>query len=190
MISNASCTTNCFVPMVKVIDDAFDIVSGLMTTVHAYTNDQNLLDLAHKDARRARAAATNIVPTSTGAARATSLVLAAMKGRLDGQSLRVPCPSGRSPTSPASCRASPVGGRGQRRVRRGGGQAAAREGARLHRRTHRLERHRGLARLVHLRLRADPGDAGQRRAHAGQDLRLVRQRVGLLEPAGRPQPCW
>jgi glyceraldehyde 3-phosphate dehydrogenase len=94
VVSNASCTTNCFVPMVKVIDDAFDIVSGLMTTVHAYTNDQNLLDLAHNDARRARAAATNIVPASTGAARATSLVLASMKGRLDGQSLRVPVPVG------------------------------------------------------------------------------------------------
>ena len=94
VVSNASCTTNCFVPMVKVIDDAFDVVSGLMTTVHAYTNDQNLLDLPHKDMRRARAAATNIVPTSTGAARATGLVLAAMKGRLDGYSLRVPLPAG------------------------------------------------------------------------------------------------
>ncbi len=94
VVSNASCTTNCFVPMVKVIDDEFDIVSGLMTTVHAYTNDQNLLDLPHKDLRRARAAATNIVPTSTGAARSTGLVLAAMKGRLDGYSLRVPLPAG------------------------------------------------------------------------------------------------
>ena len=94
VVSNASCTTNCFVPMVKVVDDAFDIVSGLMTTVHAYTNDQNLLDLPHKDLRRARAAATNIVPTSTGAARSTGLVLAAMKGRLDGYSLRVPLPAG------------------------------------------------------------------------------------------------
>jgi glyceraldehyde 3-phosphate dehydrogenase len=94
VISNASCTTNCFVPMVKVIDDAFEIVSGLMTTVHAYTNDQNLLDLPHKDPRRARAAAVNIVPSSTGAARATGLVLEAMKGRLDGVSLRVPLPVG------------------------------------------------------------------------------------------------
>ena len=94
VISNASCTTNCFVPMVKVVDEAFDIVSGLMTTVHAYTNDQNLLDLTHKDKRRARAAAVNVVPTSTGAARATSLVLEAMKGRLDGTSLRVPIPAG------------------------------------------------------------------------------------------------
>jgi glyceraldehyde 3-phosphate dehydrogenase len=94
VVSNASCTTNCFVPMVKVVDDAFEIVTGLMTTVHAYTNDQNLLDLPHKDLRRARAAATNIVPASTGAARATGLVLAAMKGRLDGSALRVPIPSG------------------------------------------------------------------------------------------------
>ncbi|MGH9282673.1 MAG: type I glyceraldehyde-3-phosphate dehydrogenase, partial [Acidimicrobiales bacterium] len=90
VISNASCTTNCFVPMVKVLDDAFGIEKGLMTTVHAYTNDQNLLDLAHKDLRRARASAVNITPSSTGAARATSLVLAAMKGKLDGTALRVP----------------------------------------------------------------------------------------------------
>ena len=94
VVSNASCTTNCFVPMVKVIDDAFGIVSGLMTTVHAYTNDQNLLDLTHKDLRRARAAAVNIVPASTGAARATGVVLPKMAGRLDGQALRVPVPVG------------------------------------------------------------------------------------------------
>ena len=94
VVSNASCTTNCFVPMVKVLDDSFGIVSGLMTTVHAYTNDQNLLDLTHADLRRARAGAVNIVPSSTGAARATSLVLASMKGRLDGMSLRVPLPVG------------------------------------------------------------------------------------------------
>ena len=94
VVSNASCTTNCFVPMVKVLDDAFGVTTGLMTTIHAYTNDQNLLDLEHNDLRRARAAAINIVPSSTGAARATSLVLASMKGRLDGTSLRVPVPVG------------------------------------------------------------------------------------------------
>jgi glyceraldehyde 3-phosphate dehydrogenase len=94
VVSNASCTTNCFVPMVKVLDDAFGVEKGLMTTVHAYTNDQNLLDLAHKDLRRARAAAVNIVPASSGAARATSLVLESMKGRLDGAALRVPVPDG------------------------------------------------------------------------------------------------
>jgi glyceraldehyde 3-phosphate dehydrogenase len=94
VISNASCTTNCFVPMIKVLDDAFGVEKGLMTTVHAYTNDQNLLDLVHKDLRRARAAAANIVPASTGAARATSLVLESMKGRLDGSALRVPVQDG------------------------------------------------------------------------------------------------
>ncbi|HVM05599.1 MAG TPA: type I glyceraldehyde-3-phosphate dehydrogenase [Acidimicrobiales bacterium] len=94
VISNASCTTNCFVPMVKVLDDAFGVEKGLMTTVHAYTNDQNLLDLAHKDLRRARASAVNITPSSTGAARATGLVLQAMQGKLDGTALRVPVQDG------------------------------------------------------------------------------------------------
>jgi glyceraldehyde 3-phosphate dehydrogenase len=94
VISAASCTTNCFVPMVKVLDDTFGIEQGLMTTVHAYTGDQMLVDGPHKDLRRARGAAINIVPTSTGAARSTSIVLAAMKGRLDGTSLRVPVPTG------------------------------------------------------------------------------------------------
>ena len=94
VISNASCTTNCFVPLVKVLDDAFGVEQGLMQTVHAYTGDQQLVDGPHKDLRRARGAAINIVPTSTGAARATSLVLASMKGKLDGTSLRVPVPTG------------------------------------------------------------------------------------------------
>ncbi len=94
VVSNASCTTNCFVPLVKVLDDAFEVRHGLMTTVHAYTNDQELLDLARDNMRRARAAAVNIVPTQTGAARATSLVMESMKGRLDGQALRVPVQDG------------------------------------------------------------------------------------------------
>jgi glyceraldehyde 3-phosphate dehydrogenase len=94
VVSNASCTTNCFVPMVKVLDDAFGVRNGLMTTVHAYTNDQNLLDLPHADLRRARAAAQNIVPVTTGAARATGLVLPAMEGRLNGAALRVPVVDG------------------------------------------------------------------------------------------------
>ncbi len=94
VVSNASCTTNCFVPMVKVLDDAFGVESGLMTTVHAFTNDQNLLDLPHRDLRRARAAPINIVPASTGAARATGLVLQAMQGRLDGSAVRVPVADG------------------------------------------------------------------------------------------------
>jgi glyceraldehyde 3-phosphate dehydrogenase len=94
VISNASCTTNSVVPMAKVLDDAFGIEQGFMTTVHAYTNDQNILDLPHKDLRRARAAAINIIPTSTGAAKATSLVLPHLKGKMDGMSLRVPVPDG------------------------------------------------------------------------------------------------
>jgi glyceraldehyde 3-phosphate dehydrogenase len=94
VISNASCTTNCVAPMAKVIDDAFGIERGFMTTVHAYTNDQNILDLPHKDLRRARAAAANIIPTSTGAAKATGLVLPHLEGKLDGMSLRVPVPDG------------------------------------------------------------------------------------------------
>jgi glyceraldehyde 3-phosphate dehydrogenase len=94
VISNASCTTNCFVPLVKVLDDAFGVEGGLMTTIHAYTGDQALVDGPHSDLRRARGAAINIIPTSTGAARATSLVMESMKGKLDGTSLRVPIPTG------------------------------------------------------------------------------------------------
>ncbi|HEY8524121.1 MAG TPA: type I glyceraldehyde-3-phosphate dehydrogenase [Acidimicrobiales bacterium] len=94
VVSNASCTTNCFVPMVQVLDQAFGLERGLMTTVHAYTGDQMLVDGPHKDLRRARSAAINIIPTSTGAARATGLVLQSMQGKLDGQALRVPVPDG------------------------------------------------------------------------------------------------
>ena len=94
IISNASCTTNCLAPLAKVLDDEFGIVRGLMTTIHAYTQDQNLQDGPHKDLRRARAAALNIVPTSTGAAKAIGLVMPQLKGKLDGYALRVPIPTG------------------------------------------------------------------------------------------------
>ena len=94
IISNASCTTNCFVPMIKVLDDAFGVQEGLMTTTHAYTGDQAIVDGPHSDLRRARAAAVNIIPTSTGAARATGLVLKKMQGKLDGIAMRVPIPDG------------------------------------------------------------------------------------------------
>jgi len=94
IISNASCTTNCLAPMAKVLNDEFGIVKGLMTTIHAYTQDQNLQDGPHKDLRRARGAAINIVPTSTGAAKAIGLVLPELKGKLDGYALRVPVPTG------------------------------------------------------------------------------------------------
>ena len=92
VISNASCTTNCLAPVVKVLHDAFGFERGLMTTIHAYTNDQSILDAPHKDLRRARAAAMSMIPTTTGAARATSLVLPEMKGRIDGMAIRVPTP--------------------------------------------------------------------------------------------------
>ena len=94
IISNASCTTNCVAPMAKVLLESFGIVKGLMTTIHAYTNDQVILDFPHKDLRRARAAAQNIIPTTTGAARATALVLPELKGKLDGMAMRVPVPDG------------------------------------------------------------------------------------------------
>jgi glyceraldehyde 3-phosphate dehydrogenase len=94
IISNASCTTNCVAPMAKVLDDAFGIERGFMTTIHAYTQDQNLQDGPHKDPRRARAAAINLVPTSTGAARAIGLVLPHLKGKVDGMSMRAPVPTG------------------------------------------------------------------------------------------------
>ncbi|MEV8096224.1 type I glyceraldehyde-3-phosphate dehydrogenase [Kitasatospora sp. NPDC085879] len=94
VISNASCTTNCVAPLAKVLNENFGIVKGLMTTVHAFTNDQVTLDFPHKDLRRARAASLNIIPTSTGAAKATALVLPELKGKLDGTSLRVPVPTG------------------------------------------------------------------------------------------------
>ena len=94
IISNASCTTNCLAPMAKVLDDSFGIERGLMTTIHAYTNDQSILDYPHSDLRRARAAAINMIPTSTGAAKAISLVLPQLKGKLDGYAMRVPVPTG------------------------------------------------------------------------------------------------
>lgn len=94
IISNASCTTNCLAPMAKVLNDNWGIVKGLMTTIHAYTNDQVILDFPHQDLRRARGAATNMIPTSTGAAKAIALVLPELKGKLDGYAMRVPIPTG------------------------------------------------------------------------------------------------
>jgi glyceraldehyde 3-phosphate dehydrogenase len=94
LVSNASCTTNCLAPLAKILDEAFGIEEGFMTTVHAYTNDQRLADVPHKDLRRSRAAATNIIPTTTGAARAVGKVLPQLRGRLDGMAIRVPVPDG------------------------------------------------------------------------------------------------
>ncbi len=94
IISNASCTTNCLAPMVKVLHDTFTVKKGMMTTIHSYTNDQRILDLPHKDLRRARAAAINIIPTTTGAAKTVGKVIPELNGKLDGYSLRVPTPNG------------------------------------------------------------------------------------------------
>ncbi len=126
VISNASCTTNCVAPMAKVLDDAFGIQQGFMTTVHAYTNDQSILDLPHKDLRRARAAAVNIIPTSTGAAKATGLVLPHLKGKLDGMSMRVPVPDGSVTDLVATLGREVTRGRGERGLQGGVGERPAR----------------------------------------------------------------
>ena len=180
VVSNASCTTNCFVPMVKVLDDAFGVEQGLMTTIHAYTGDQQLVDGPHSDLRRARGAAINITPTSTGAARATALVLASMKGKLDGTSLRVPVPTGSITDFNADPRAGGQRRGDQRRLRQGCQVRAAERCAAVHRGPDRVERHRHRPAFVHLRRRAHD-EHGQ----AGQGARLVRQRVGLLQPPRR-----
>ena len=183
VVSNASCTTNCFVPMIKVLDDAFGVEKGLMTTIHAYTGDQSLVDGPHSDLRRARAAAINIVPTSTGAARATGLVLESMKGKLDGTSLRVPIPTG-SITDFTGVLKRDVTVEEVNAAY----QAAAAEG----RLKGILEYSDGEPMVssdivgshvqLDLRLRHDDGD-GQ----PGQGVLVVRQRVGLLEPPRRPR---
>ena len=182
IISNASCTTNCLAPLAKVLDDAFGIEDGFMTTVHAYTDDQSLVDALHKDPRRARGAAINIVPTTTGAARATGLVLPSVAGHLDGLALRVPVPDVSITDLVANVRATPSVDGDQRRLPRGGDLGTSRRAARVLRRAPRLERHRQLARLVRLRLRPDDGPRAPR-----EGPRLVRQRVGLLEPPRGPR---
>ena len=177
VISNASCTTNCLAPMAKALHDEFTIVKGLMTTIHAYTADQNLQDNIHKDPRRARAAALNMVPTSTGAAKAIGLVMPELKGKLDGYAMRVPVPTGS---------ATDLTFEAGRETSVEEVNAAVAEGRRrplpalLHRPAG-LHRHRHRPGLVHLRR---PADQGHRQP--GQGARLVRQRVGLLQPSRRP----
>ena len=180
IISNASCTTNCLAPMAKALNDEFGIVKGLMTTIHAYTQDQNLQDGPHKDLRRARAAALNIVPTSTGAAKAIGLVLPELKGKLDGFALRVPVPTGSATDLTFEA------GRETSVEEVNAAVKAAAEGQlkgylEVHRGPDRLQRHRHRPALLHLRLRPDQGDR-----QPGEGGRLVRQRVGLLQPSGRP----
>ena len=177
VISNASCTTNCLAPMAKVLNDEFGIVKGLMTTIHAYTADQNLLDNIHKDPRRARAAALNIVPTSTGAAKAIGLVLPELKGKLDGFALRVPVPTGSATDLTFEA------GR-ETTVEEVNAVVEAKRRRPLPEVLHRpagVLRHRHRPGVVHLRRAADQGER-----QPGQGHRLVRQRVGLLQPSRRP----
>ncbi len=160
VISMASCTTNCLAPMAKVLHDTFEIQRGLMTTIHAYTQDQNLQDGPHKDLRRARAAALNIVPTSTGAAKAIGLVLPELKGKLDGYALRVPIPTGSSTDLTVTVGRETTRRRGQRGVQ-GGRRGPAGRLPQLHRGRDRVGGHRHRPVLVHLRLRPDQGDRNQ-----------------------------
>ena len=180
VISNASCTTNCVAPMAKVLNDAFGLVQGLMTTIHAYTGDQMLLDGPHKDLRRARSAAVSIVPTTTGAARTTGQVISELAGRLDGVAVRVPVEDG-SLTDLTAVLGRDVTAT---EINAAFEQAAAGPMAGiLHYSTDPLVSRDiiGDACLMRLRLRPDPG-GGQ----PGQGIRLVRQRMGLHLPPGRP----
>ena len=183
VISNASCTTNCLAPVAKVVNDTVGIKHGLMTTIHAYTADQRLQDLPHKDLRRARAAAINLIPASTGAAKAIGLVIPALQGK----------PARLRGARPGADR---LGRRSDRRVRardhRGGGQRRPEERLRecaaagdhgVHRGPDRLHRHRRLGLLLDRRLPADRGDG----RYDAEGRGLVRQRVGLLQPARGPR---
>ena len=181
IVSNASCTTNCLAPVAKILDEAFGIQDGFMTTVHAYTNDQRLADVAHKDLRRARAAAENIIPTTTGAARAVGKVLPRLKGKLDGMAIRVPVPDGS--VVDLSCRlAKKALRRGRQRGREGRCRRAAEAHRGVQRGAARFHGHHRQPAFVHLRRPFDP----HRRRRLAEGPGLVRQRVGLLEPRRGP----
>ena len=184
IVSNASCTTNCLAPVAKLLHEAIGIRHGVMTTVHAYTGDQQLLDGPHKDYRRARAAAANLVPTSTGAAKAIGLVVPALAGKLHGFAVRVPGADGLARRPHGRGRARRRRSRRSTRSSRARRPRRARRHSALQRGAARLVRHRQVAVLVDLRRAADD----RRRRHAGEGRRVVRQRVGLLEPARRAHP--
>ena len=181
VISNASCTTNCLAPMAKPLSDELGIVKGLMTTIHAYTSDQNLLDGPHRDLRRARAAALSIIPTSTGAAKAIGLVMPELKGKLDGYALRVPTPTG-SATDLTFEAGRETTVEEVNAIVKAAAEGTLKGFLQLHRGPDRVGRHRHRPGLVHLRRRPDQGHR-----QPGQGRRLVRQRVGLLQPPHRPR---
>jgi aspartate-semialdehyde dehydrogenase len=176
VISNASCTTNCVAPLAKVLHDELTIEQGFMTTIHAYTNDQRVLDLPHEDLRRARAAAINLIPTSTGAAKAIGIVMPDLQGKVDGMSMRAPVPTGS--IVDLVCR---VGQETSADAVNESRHRPLRGDPAVHRRAARLDRHPTLGVLVDLRQQADDGEWKPR-----QGVRLVRQRMGLLVSAGRP----
>ena len=180
VVSNASCTTNCLAPVAKVLNDSVGIDKGFMTTIHSYTGDQPTLDTMHKDLYRARAAALNMIPTSTGAAKAVGLVLPELNGKLDGVAIRVPTPNVSVVDLKFVAKQRDQQGRDQRRhqARR---RAAAQGHPRLHRPAQRLRRLQPRPALVGVPHGPDQGDG----RHAGADHVLVRQRVGLLQPHGR-----
>ena len=186
VVSNASCTTNCLAVLAKVLDDAFGMEQGFMTTVHAYTDDQHLVDALHKDPRRSRGAAINIVPTTTGAARATGLVLPDVAGRLDGLSLRVPVPDGSITDLVATLRATPTVDEICDAYRAAAEDGPAGGPARVLRGRPGVDRHRRLLRLVHLRLEADHGaTATWSRCSAGTTTRPATRAASSTWP-----PWW
>ena len=181
IISNASCTTNCLAPAAKVVHDRWTIKRGLMNTIHSYTNDQRILDVAHKDPRRARAAGLNIIPTTTGAAKALALVIPDLKGKFDGFSLRVPTPTVSVVDFTAELDKDVTLEELNARVPRGG-RGTAQGHPRRERRAARLDRLPRRLPLLDHRPRLEHGPGRQLR----EGHRLVRQRVGLQLPRRRP----
>ncbi len=181
VVSNASCTTNCLAPVAKVLNDTFGIVAGTMTTIHSYTNDQKLLDLPHKDLRRARAAALNMIPSSTGAAKALHLVIPALKGKLDGYAMRVPTPNV-SVVDLTVFVEKPATVESVNAALKAAAERPDEGRSRLHRRRTRFERLQGEFEFVDRRCRVHQSCRRQVRESA----RVVRQRVGLLLPLPRP----
>ena len=181
IVSNASCTTNCLAPVAYVVEKLFGISTGAMTTVHSYTNDQRILDQPHKDLRRARAAACNIIPTSTGAAQAVAKVIPSLKGKFTGWSLRVPTPTV-SIVDFTAVLNKPHGYGNPARGHQGSGGRRTEGHPRLQRRPARLDGFQGQPALLHRRSRIHDRTGRQAR----QDCLVVRQRMGLLQPRRRP----